>query len=223
MSESYTLVLNSQNTNYTNYFTASIALYVMTVTVAPTSGVLGLGSTIYGLTNSITYITAFGTGTGGTGTYTVNITQNVASQQMSASVIGVGSQVYDMAGGKAGYKYNIAWDAILPRKYEKFNVKFVLKSLTGNTILFPAQVSVNFGRTNTYEPNTQSTKLGIIYPMTIGQSNNIYSCFMGENPDCTIAYPSNQIITVSFSNFQPNFIFTMYDYVLMLNFTPITD
>src|SRR5882672_3878408 len=64
-------------------FTASIALTTMTVT-AITNGQLGLFQTLSGSGISAgTQITAFGTGTGGVGTYTVSISQTVGSEAMS--------------------------------------------------------------------------------------------------------------------------------------------
>ena len=59
--------------------TASISGTTMTVT-AVTSGVLSVGQQVYGTgVSQLTKITALGTGTGGTGTYTVSISQTVAS------------------------------------------------------------------------------------------------------------------------------------------------
>jgi hypothetical protein len=64
--------------------TASIATTTMTVT-AVTSGVLYVGQTIQGAgITTQTIITALGTGTGGTGTYTINNSQTVASETMYA-------------------------------------------------------------------------------------------------------------------------------------------
>lgn len=65
--------------------TASIAAFTLTVTAAAgaTGYVLGVGSRIYGVgVAANTVITALGTGTGGTGTYTVNNSQTVASRRM---------------------------------------------------------------------------------------------------------------------------------------------
>lgn len=65
-------------------FTASIALTTMTVT-AVSSGLLALFQTVSGAGVSAgTQITAFGTGTGLTGTYTVSISQTVGSEAMTA-------------------------------------------------------------------------------------------------------------------------------------------
>ncbi len=65
-------------------FTASIAGNVMTVT-AVASGVLSVGQNVSGAGVAAgTEISALGTGTGGTGTYTLSNTQTVASEAMLA-------------------------------------------------------------------------------------------------------------------------------------------
>ena len=66
------------------YVTGSIATTTLTVT-AVTNGTLAVGQLITGTgVTSGTYITALGTGSGGTGTYTVGISQTVASTTLSA-------------------------------------------------------------------------------------------------------------------------------------------
>lgn len=69
-------------------FTGSIAGTTLTVTSA-TSGTLAVGQTLSDSLGNIlvgTKITALGTGTGGIGTYTVGVTQTVASQTISSFV-----------------------------------------------------------------------------------------------------------------------------------------
>jgi hypothetical protein len=69
------------------YITASITGTTMTVT-AINSGMLKVGSVITGgavLTGTL--ITALGTGTGGVGTYTVNISQTILSSELTADSI----------------------------------------------------------------------------------------------------------------------------------------
>lgn len=68
--------------------TASIALTTMTVTAVDLLAgyTLGIGTKIYGAgITAGTAITALGTGTGGTGTYTVNNSQTVASRELVAT------------------------------------------------------------------------------------------------------------------------------------------
>lgn len=70
----------------TTAFTASRALAVLTVT-AVASGVIYQGMTISGTGIPVgTTITAFGTGTGGTGTYTVSTSGTIASEAMTGTV-----------------------------------------------------------------------------------------------------------------------------------------
>jgi hypothetical protein len=74
--------------------TGSISGTTLTVTYSP-SGALGPGQTLggSGVANG-TQITAFGTGKGGTGTYTVNNSQTVASEAMTASGIPNRTTIY---------------------------------------------------------------------------------------------------------------------------------
>ena len=65
-------------------YTASIASTTMTVT-AMASGNIEIGQFISSGAAAGTYITAFGTGTGGVGTYTVSISQTVSSTTMNTS------------------------------------------------------------------------------------------------------------------------------------------
>jgi hypothetical protein len=65
--------------------TGAISGTTLTVS-AVTSGTLAVGQLITGAgVAASTYITALGTGTGGTGTYTVNNSQTVASETLTAS------------------------------------------------------------------------------------------------------------------------------------------
>jgi hypothetical protein len=74
--------------------TGSISGGVLTVSATP-SGALGPGQTISGsgVANG-TQITAFGTGVGGKGTYTVNISQTIASEAMTARGIPNRTKIY---------------------------------------------------------------------------------------------------------------------------------
>jgi hypothetical protein len=78
--------------------TASFATNVMTVTVAPTSGVFAVGQQIVsaGVTAG-TYISSLGTGTGGTGTYTLSSSPGTLAAQAAA-----GSATYTFATADSG-------------------------------------------------------------------------------------------------------------------------
>lgn len=69
-------------------FRGSLSGTTLTVT-SVSSGALAVGQELFGvgITNE-TVITALGTGTGGTGTYTVNLSQTVASENMSTASAG---------------------------------------------------------------------------------------------------------------------------------------
>lgn len=68
-------------------FTGSISGTTLTVT-AITNGTIAAGQSLFGVgvTNE-TVITALGTGTGGIGTYTINLSQTVSSRQMNSTAV----------------------------------------------------------------------------------------------------------------------------------------
>jgi hypothetical protein len=69
-------------------FTGSTSGTTLTVT-AMTNGALAVGQVLFGVgVTQETVITALGTGTGGTGTYTINLSQTIASQQMNSATAG---------------------------------------------------------------------------------------------------------------------------------------
>ena len=69
-------------------FLGSLSGTTLTVT-SLSSGTLAVGQQVFGVgIANETVITALGTGTGGTGTYTVNISQTVASEDMSTAAAG---------------------------------------------------------------------------------------------------------------------------------------
>ena len=72
----------------TAIFTGSISGTTLTVTQV-SSGVLAAGQSVYGLgITPETVITALGTGTGGVGTYTINISQTVAAESLNSANVG---------------------------------------------------------------------------------------------------------------------------------------
>lgn len=91
-------------------FTASISTTTLTVT-AVTSGTLAVGTLVANNSTGVTYgyITALGTGTGGTGTYTLDTSNTIASTTMVVSTVVstsnqlIGNHIRDVTGlGNAG-------------------------------------------------------------------------------------------------------------------------
>jgi len=69
-------------------FTGSTSGTTLTVT-AITNGALAVGQVLFGVgVTQETVITALGTGTGGIGTYTINLSQTIASEQMNSATAG---------------------------------------------------------------------------------------------------------------------------------------
>jgi hypothetical protein len=207
----------------------------------------------------------------------------------------------------SAYQYNISWDAILPRKYQKYSVRFQLRSTNIQSTVFvgvittagtinvtainvglptntqgapiiigtqffigsvlqtitgfgtgtggigtytvsPGAVtgsanyntltgesiqnmicSVNFGYNTTYEQNnSQSTILGTIEPRQYNRNANVYiftyNCSISDNGPIQIGYPSNQVITVRFLQMDGKTpVAQMLDYQLQLYFEPIKE
>jgi hypothetical protein len=72
----------------TAVFTGSMSTTTLTVTNV-SSGTLAIGQSVYGIgILPETVITALGSGSGGTGTYTINRSQTVASESMSSATVG---------------------------------------------------------------------------------------------------------------------------------------
>jgi hypothetical protein len=133
------------------------------------------------------------------------------------------------SGNINSYKYFINWDSVLPKKYSTFDVGFTLKSVnTATNITVNALVGIDFGQTNLFDQTiNQSRIIGITYPVPVQQTANtwnyFYSSTLNDNQPVTISYPTNQMITVSFTNFDLTTPLTMYHYVLQLTFTPHTN
>jgi hypothetical protein len=69
-------------------FTGSISGTTLTVT-AITNGTIAAGQSLFGVgVTAETVITALGTGTGGIGTYTINLSQTLTSRQMNSTTVG---------------------------------------------------------------------------------------------------------------------------------------
>ena len=89
-----TYQLNIYQASQNPVFTGSISGTTLTVT-AVTSGNIGIGSTISGTGVTVgTTITALGSGTGSTGTYTVSVSQTVASTTIIGTIVDTNIQAY---------------------------------------------------------------------------------------------------------------------------------
>jgi hypothetical protein len=124
-------------------FTGSIATTTLTVTAMLSGDPITVGMFIdssTSLTNG-TYITAFGTGTGGVGTYTVSASQTVAS----ATIIGSGNallqnpSVMSVGVGPLGRVY--VWDAVPQAKLTNNIVAAVITTATTLTLAAGAGVT----------------------------------------------------------------------------------
>lgn len=125
ISQRWTFALTDINAT----FTASITTTVMTVT-AVASGVIAVGQNVIGAASG-TFITSFGTGTGGTGTYNINISQSVASGTLTTN----NSPAFTITPSIVQTSYTVG---------RRFNVAFGASGTTGsNTININALGSKN--------------------------------------------------------------------------------
>lgn len=183
--ERYSLTYQLKSANLTTSIITAVITVAGTLNVTAVSGGSIVVGTQFLIGNALQTITAFGTGTGGTGNYTVTPGPITASNT-----------------------------------YYSLN-----SSLTQNIIC-----SVNFGYTTTYEQNnSQSSVLGCIYPYTYPLSNtanistfNYNSSFL-DNGAIQIGYPSNQNITVRFTTMSGTAFTQMPHYQLQLYFEPIKE
>jgi hypothetical protein len=91
--------------------------------------------------------------------------------------------------------------------------------------------SINFGSNNTIESNSSSDKIGALYPAsypvvlqnTICLYTSNLLCSACDNAPIEIFYPSNNNITVRFTNIDGTPIPQMTNYNLQLHFEPIIE
>jgi hypothetical protein len=134
------------------------------------------------------------------------------------------SNVTDGVANLNNVSFYVNWAAILPDKYKKYSCSFVFKSenyaglLTSNGF-----VNVNVGRTQIFDGTTESSNLGMIYPVylnvTAGSQLSFYNSTNNDN-NPIILYPSNNIVTIKLKTFAGGAMANMPHYSLILNLRP---
>jgi hypothetical protein len=122
--------------------------------------------------------------------------------------------------------YNVNWGSFLPVKYKRFRCQFVFKSVNVvATATANGLISMDLGKMNVYDGNTQTTNLGIVYPVLNG-STSYYSSTNNDNNDFYINYPTNQQVSIILNSFSGSNLLattgspnpsTSYHYVLYLS------
>ena len=112
------------NINFGAAFTASISTNILTVT-AVSGGVLSIGQRVFGPgVASGTYIAAFGTGTGGAGTYRLSNSQTVSSSALNSAICKprkITLQGLNLPfAGVVLYAGDAIWASNFPRRYMAF-------------------------------------------------------------------------------------------------------
>lgn len=126
--------------------TGSISGTTLTVTAVTAPGVLTLNMSVTGAgVTAGTSITAFGTGTGGTGTYTVNNSQTVSSEALTATYsagLYMPGRVKIVGSGQNGTQYNLACT----------NQNIPLVEIDGNYDYFADAILVGYSKTDAKYP-----------------------------------------------------------------------
>ena len=122
-------------------------------------------------------------------------------------------------------KYYCNWSAMLPiDKYSKYSCSFVFKSESYTGLLASTgYVNVDIGRTQIFDGTTQSSNLGIIYPVylnTVAGSQSSYYNSTNSDNNSVIVYPTQNIVTVTLNTFAGAAMDHMTNYCLILNLTP---
>ena len=145
-------------------FTGSISGTTLTVT-GVTSGTLAVGQYIQGVASGTT-ITALGTGSGGTGTYTVSTSQTVASGSLTAMAVAllavnatssVAPSVYGGANMPSGYTAS-ALVSVWPTNASR---QFVIGFQTDRTVDLTVNQALN---TSTLQPTVTSLSIASLVP-----------------------------------------------------------
>jgi hypothetical protein len=121
--------------------------------------------------------------------------------------------------------YYLNLNAILPMdKFTKYSCSFVFKSenLAG-VLTTTGFVNMSIGRTQIFDGTTQSSNIGIIYPIvlntTAGSQASYYNSNSSDN-NPVILYPNQNSVTITLNTFAGAAIPNMRNYVLILNLIP---
>ena len=173
----------TQNSTVGASFTASIATTVLTVSAIST-GALSVGQTISGAgVTAGTLITSLGTGTGGTGTYNISVSQTVASEAITSTS---NNGVYTSLGGM-----NIVG----------FDIIFSVAPVCGTFVNLSIDNATSVSRSMNYLTNA-SIATGIPYRQSTTGTSNLLAVNPGDtltliNASNASACTDGQVGTVS--------------------------
>ena len=141
-----------------------------------------------------------------------------------------GSNVTNLGAGNPpaninSLSYYLNLNAVLPMdKFTKYSCSFVFKSENFAGVLANnGFVNMSIGRTQIFDGTTQSSNLGIIYPVvlnnTAGSQSSFYNANNSDN-NPIILYPNQNSVTITLNTFAGVAMANMPNYVLLLNLTP---
>jgi hypothetical protein len=135
--------------------------------------------------------------------------------------------------GQTQIQYYINWDSVLPYQNKDtprstYIMTWTLKSVnTATSLNQNAFVDIKFGQSNTFEQGSTSSKIGFIYPNAVQQTGASWTYFYQatayDNLPTCISYPTSNLLTVTFQDFNSANAFAMIHYVLILNFQAVDE
>ena len=146
------------------------------------------------------------------------------SQSYSVIFSSRGSNVVNSSNINA-VQYYVNWSAMLPvHKYKKYSCMFIFKSetYTSGILTNNGFVNMNIGKTDIFDGVTQSSNLGIIYPVALGTTSSFYNSTNNDN-NPIVLYPNENMVTIKLNTFAGTAMANMQNYVIILNMTPIED
>lgn len=84
--------------------------------------------------------------------------------------------------------YNVNWGAFLPKTYKRFRCQYVFKSINYNGAILNANglVSMNLGKVNVFDGNTETKNLGFVYPVLSSSGGGVVCTGTGYQAGTTL-------------------------------------
>ena len=152
-------------------------------------------------------------------------TYQIIFNSRGSNVTNLGALVNQIPANICSLNYYLNLNAVLPMdKYTKYSCSFIFKSETFVGVLVNnGFVNMSIGRTQIFDGTTQSSNLGIVYPVTLnstaGSQASFYNSTNNDN-NAIVLYPNQNTVTITLNTFAGAVMANMPNYVLILNLIP---
>ena len=152
-------------------------------------------------------------------------TYQIIFNSRGSNVTNLGALAQGIPANICSLSYYLNLNAVLPMdKHTKYSCSFIFKSETFVGVLVNnGFVNMSIGGTQIYDGTTQSSNLGIVYPVTLnstaGSQASFYNSTNSEN-NAVILYHNQNLVTITLKTFAGVAMANMPNYVLILNLTP---